>query len=443
MRCLTWMIFLPAHEANYPIILLVHRVNYPFFYYLCEKVKFMVRRKLFWKLLNHLQKKEFSIITGARQTGKSTILRQIEAHCRENSMPVVFLNLENKTILSELNQSPVNLLKFLPESGQRVVALVDEIQYLDDPSNFLKFLYDEYTATVKVIATGSSAFYIDSRFTDSLAGRKRLFHLYTCTFDECLELTEKATLLEELVNIRSRPDYKSTQIELLRIEWEKYMLYGGYPAIVTEPDIQEKIYRLQEIRDSFVKRDMLESGVQNETAFYKLFQLLASQTGNLINVNELSSSLQIKNETVDNYLTILRKCFHISLIKPYFNNLRKELTKMQKVYILDTGMRNCLVNNFQPIAQRPDKGELWENTVFKLLSEINDSDEIKYWRTTAGNEVDFVLAQNEHTVAVEAKFNKLQVKPVKYKVFTSNYPHIKLRFFWMEPFDEEFFRRII
>ncbi len=403
----------------------------------------MVRRKLFWKLLNHLQKKEFSIITGARQTGKSTILRQIEDHCRENSMPVVFLNLENKTILSELNQSPVNLLKFLPDSEQRVVALVDEIQYLDDPSNFLKFLYDEYAAKVKIIATGSSAFYIDSRFTDSLAGRKRLFHLYTCSFDECLELTEKTTLLEELTNIRSRPDYKSTQIELLRIEWEKYMLYGGYPAIVTEPDMQEKIYRLREIRDSFVKRDILESGVQNETAFYKLFQLLASQTGNLINVNELSSSLQIKNETVDNYLTILRKCFHISLIKPYFSNLRKELTKMQKVYILDTGMRNCLLNNFQAITQRHDKGELWENTVFKLLAEINESDEIKYWRTTAGNEVDFVLAHYEHPIAVEAKFNKLQVKPEKYKLFTSNYPQIKLNFLWMEPFDEEFFRALL
>lgn len=402
----------------------------------------MVRRKIFWKLVNHLQNKEFSIITGARQTGKSTILRQIEDYCKENSIPVVFLNLENKAILSEINQTPVNLLKFLPDSERRVVALVDEIQYLDDPSNFLKFLYDEYAAKVKVIATGSSAFYIDNRFTDSLAGRKRLFNLYTCSFEECLELTEKTMLLEELENIRSRPDYKSTQVELLKIEWEKYMLYGGYPAIVTEPDVQEKIFRLREIRDSFVKRDILESGVQNEAAFYKLFQLLASQTGNLINVNELSSSLQIKNETVDNYLTILRKCFHIFLIKPYFSNLRKELTKMQKVYLLDTGLRNCLINSFQPLSQRLDKGELWENTAFKILAELYEPDEIKYWRTTAGNEVDFIITQNDNAMAVEAKFSQSLVKPEKYKIFASNYPQIKLNFLWMEPFGEEFFRRI-
>lgn len=303
-------------------------------------------------------------------------------------------------------------------------------------------MYDEYAAKVKIIATGSSAFYIDKRFTDSLAGRKRLFNLYTCSFEECLEFTEKTMLLEELENIRSRPDYKSTQIELLKIEWEKYMLYGGYPAIVTEPDVQEKIFRLREIRDPFIKRDILESGVQNEAAFYKLFQLLASQTGNLINVNELSSSLQIKNETVDNYLTILRKCFHIFLIKPYFSNLRKELTKMQKVYMLDTGMKNCLINNFQAISQRLDKGALWENTAFRILAELYEPDEIKYWRTTAGNEVDFIITQNANAVAVEAKFSQSLVKPEKYKLFASNYPQIKLNFLWMEPFGEEFFRRI-
>lgn len=402
----------------------------------------MVRRKIFWKLLNHLQKKEFSIITGARQTGKSTVLRQLQEHCNEHSVPVVFINLENKSILSQINETPINLLKFLPQGDQRVVALVDEIQYLDDPSNFLKLIYDEYAAKVKIIATGSSAFYIDNRFSDSLAGRKRLFHLYTCSFEETLELTEKTELLKELENIRSREDYKSTQLEVISIEWEKYMLYGGYPAIVIEPDVKEKIYRLREIRDSFVKRDILESGVQNETAFYKLFQLLASQTGNLVNVNELSSSLQIKNETVDNYLTILRKCFHISLIKPYYSNLRKELTKMQKVYLLDNGMRNCLLNNFQPLSERLDKGELWENTAFKILAELYDSDEIKYWRTSAGNEVDFILNQNSHAIALEAKFSQAQIKPEKYKMFTTNYPQIKLKYMWLEPFNEDFFRRI-
>ena len=110
----------------------------------------MIRRKLFEDLQAHLLKKEYSIITGARQTGKSTLLKQLEAHCKQMEIPVVFLNLENKTILSELNNNPLNILKFMPEPNKKTVVLMDEIQYLDDPSNFLKLLYDEHSAQIKV-----------------------------------------------------------------------------------------------------------------------------------------------------------------------------------------------------------------------------------------------------------------------------------------------------
>jgi len=402
----------------------------------------MIRRKLFEDLQAHLLKKEFSIITGARQTGKSTLLKQLEIYCKEMEIPVVFLNLENKTILAELNENPLNLLKFTPEPNARTIALVDEIQYLDDPSNFLKLLYDEHSDQIKVVATGSSAFYIDNQFKDSLAGRKKIFQLYTCSFDEYLELSGKSDLREEKDHLLKNGDFKSTLTDYLRVEWESYMLYGGYPAIVTEPDKQEKINRLKEIRDSFVKRDILESGVNNETAFYNLFRILAGQTGGIVNVNELSSTLRIKNETADNFLTIMQKCFHIALVKPFFRNLRKELVKMPKVFMLDTGLRNCLLNNFQPLAVRTDKGELWENTVFRILADKIGTDAIQYWRTSAGNEVDFVLSDNERLKAIEVKYDNNQVNLNKYKLFTENYPDIPLQFFWLNPFDQDFFRRI-
>jgi len=402
----------------------------------------MIRRKLFEDLQVHLLKKEFSIITGARQTGKSTLLRQLEVYCKEMEIPVIFLNLENKTILAELNENPLNLLKFMPEPNTRTIALVDEIQYLDDPSNFLKLLYDEHSEHIKVVATGSSAFYIDNQFRDSLAGRKKIFQLYTCSFDEYLELSGKSDLREEKDYLLKNGDFKSTLIDYLRVEWESYMLYGGYPAIVTEPDKQEKINRLKEIRDSFVKRDILESGINNETAFYNLFRILAGQTGGMVNINELSSTLRIKNETADNFLTIMQKCFHIALVKPFFRNLRKELVKMPKVFMLDTGLRNCLLNNFQPLAVRTDKGELWENTVFRILADKMSTDAIQYWRTSAGNEVDFVLSENEKLKAIEVKYDNNQVNLNKYKLFTENYPDIPLQFFWLNPFGQDFFRRI-
>ena len=401
-----------------------------------------MRRALFDQLASHLQKKEFTIITGARQTGKSTLLRQLEAHCNELSIPSTFLNLENKDILSILNEQPLNLLNYLPDVKGRVIAFIDEIQYLDDPSNFLKLLYDEHVEKVKIVATGSSAFYIDDHFKDSLAGRKRVFQLLTCSFNEYLQLRDKNTLLQEYERILSNKEAKTTQLEYLRLEWQSYMLYGGYPAVITEPDSREKIEKLKEIRDSFVKRDILESGVENETAFYHLFMLLAEQSGSLMNVHELSATLRIKSDTVNNYLHILQKCFHLALVKPFFRNLRKELTKMPKVFLLDTGLRNCLLNNFQQIPDRMDKGELWEIVLFRVLTDKYGWDAIYYWRTADGNEVDFVLPEIENPFAIEAKYDEALIKPSKYKKFAEAYPGIPLHFAWLYPFNEDFFRRL-
>jgi len=402
----------------------------------------MIHRKLFDDLREHLLKKEYSIITGSRQTGKSTLLKQLEDYCKQKEMPVVFLNLENKAILAELNENPLNLLKFMSEPEKRTVALVDEVQYLDDPSNFLKLLYDEHSNRIKVVATGSSAFYIDNKFRDSLAGRKKIFQLYTCSFDEYLDLSGKTHLREEKDHLLKNRVFKSTLIDYLHVEWESYMIYGGYPAIVTEPDKQEKINRLNEIRDSFVKRDIMESGVINEIAFYDLFRILAGQTGCIVNVNELSSTIRIKNETVNNFLKIMQKCFHIALIKPFFHNLRKELIKMPKVFLLDTGLRNCLLNNFQPVAVRTDKGELWENMVFRIIADKIGTDAIQYWRTSGGNEVDFVLSDIDRLKAIEVKYDSNQVNLNKYKIFKESYPEIPLNFFWLHPFGQDFFRRI-
>ncbi|MDR2801836.1 MAG: ATP-binding protein [Prevotellaceae bacterium] len=402
-----------------------------------------MQRDLFNTLKAHLPSKDFTILTGARQTGKSTLLRQLESYCKKTGELSVFLNLENKNLLQTLNESPLNTLKLLPETTRRIVVFIDEIQYLDDPSNFLKLLHDEYSAAVKIVATGSSAFYLDEKFNDSLAGRKRIFRLLTCSFFEYLRLRGKEELLQEVVRIQTSPQAKTQQGELLQHEWLQYMLYGGYPAVITEPDVNEKIAYLTELRDSFVKRDVLEAGVQNETAFYTLFRLLASQSGQLVNINELATTVRIANETVIKYLYILQKCFHIALVKPFFKNLRKELTKMSKVYLMDTGLRNCLLHNFQSPEARMDKGELWENMYFRLLVEKYNPDDILFWRTTAGNEVDFILHPLTQPRAVEVKYDRETIRESKYRMFRTTYPDIPLDFAWMQPFDEDFFREIL
>ncbi|HET8829821.1 MAG TPA: ATP-binding protein [Pelobium sp.] len=394
------------------------------------------------KLVQHLPKKEFTILTGARQTGKSTLLKQLEKHCVAENIPVVFLNFEFKNLLADLDDNPLNLLNYLPQTTAKKVVLIDEVQYLKDPTNFLKLLYDEHAADIKIIATGSSAFYMDDKFNDSLAGRKRIFTLLTCSFDEYLELLERPDLLAEKTRITANPKAKSTQIGYLKNEWDNYMIYGGYPAVITERDFKEKQARLRELRDSFVKRDILEAGVQNETVFYQLFRLIASQTGGLININELATTLKVRNETIASYLYVMQKCFHIALVKPFFKNLRKELVKMPKAYLLDSGLRNCLINNFQPIATRLDKGELWECVNYKLLAEKHSFDDIKFWRTADGNEVDFVLPESESPYAIEVKFDELQAKVSKYQKFLEGYPEIDFQFSYYNNFNEGFFRRI-
>jgi len=400
-----------------------------------------MERDLYHKIIEHLDKKEHTIITGARQTGKSTLLKQILDYCGKKNDPVVFLNLENKDILTELEQSPLNLMKFLPDTDKKIMVFLDEVQYLSDPSNFLKLIYDEYKDKIKIIATGSIAFYIERKFNDSLAGRKHIFFLPTCSFDEYLKFIDADQLLNEIYQIKNKKSYKSLALQLIKKEYDNYVIFGGYPAVILEKQINEKISILTDIRDSFIKKDILESGVKNEIDFYKLFRILAAQIGNLLNVNELSKTLKIKHETVENYLYVLQKCFHIALVRPYSKNIRNELTKMSKVYLLDTGMINVLTNNFQPLDEKINKGNFLENIYYRQLARHYGMSNINYWRTTNGNEVDFIIHETgKPSCAVEVKYNNEKINKVKYKKFRVDYPEIDLSFAYYEPFSEDFFR---
>lgn len=397
----------------------------------------MIRRKKHTMISNHISKREFTILIGARQIGKSTLLKQLFEELKQNGEAVFFLNLDRKDILEELNQNPENLLKICPlQSDKKIIVFIDEIQYLDDATNFLKLLFDEYSTQLKIVATGSSAFYIDRQFNDSLVGRKKIFQMGTLDFEEFLLFKNRADLVNEISQFKSKKKSKSIQENLLWAYMDEFINYGGYPAVVLEENVEDKIELLREIRDSYIKRDVLESGITDETKFYRMLMLLASQTGNLLNVNEISNTLRISNSTVENYLYVLQKCFHITLLKPFYANLRKELTKMPKVYINDLGLRNVLINYFSPLEQRADKGAVLENFSFRLLSDRYEEDQIKYWRTADGNEVDFVIETSYlKGFAVEIKFSEQEAKMSKYNKFIQNYPDFPLEFWWWKKMD--------
>lgn len=396
----------------------------------------MMRRKKYDDLLQHLPKREHTILIGARQTGKSTLLKQLAETLTQTGETVVLLNLERKDVLLELNQSPDHLFRYIPNQQQTIVyVLIDEIQYLDDPTHFLKLLYDEYAGKLKIVATGSSAFYIDRQFRDSLAGRKRIFELQTLDFDEFLLFKNQDRLARQLQLLRAGDIQKSVLENALWVALEEYITYGGYPAVVLESSVVDKQERLRELRDSFVKRDFLEAGITDEIRFYRLMILLASQVGNLLNVNELANTLRLTHATTDEFLYVLQTCFHIRLVRPFFGNIRKELIKMPKVYFSDLGLRNVLINYFAPLDQRADKGALLENYVYRRLIEQYPADQVKFWRTADGNEVDFVVEETAlGGKAIEVKFSPREANLAKYRKFTEAYPDFPLQFYgWSDP----------
>jgi predicted AAA+ superfamily ATPase len=394
-----------------------------------------MKRMIYQKLVEHITAKEATVLIGARQTGKSTLLKQLRDYLELKGESVQFFNLERKELLSDLSAHPENIFKYLPShENRRQYVLIDEVQYLPDPTNFLKLLYDEYCDRIKLVVTGSSAFYIDEKFRDSLAGRKKIFELRTLDFEEFLLFSNAQDELSELYKLQSGVISVSVLENRLWSYLETYLTYGGYPAVVLEPDNGAKQERLAELRDSFVKRDMLESGIEDEFKFYRLFTLLAAQTGSLLNISELSGTLHLSQHHLSHYLYVLQKYFHINLVRPFSRNIRKELTKMPKIFFNDPGLRNILVNYFAPLESRADKGQILENYVYLRLARRYQADKIKYWRTADGQEVDFIAEESAFAGrAVEVKFSKAGFKAGKYARFRETYPEYPLEvWFWGE-----------
>lgn len=374
-------------------------------------------RNITEKAQKNLYQDEILLFVGARQAGKTTILKQLQEFLKKQGEICYFFSLEDPDYLNLLNESPKNLFKIFPINlSKKNFVFVDEIQYLDNPSNFLKYFYDEYAGKIKLLVSGSSAFYIDKKFKDSLAGRKKIFNVSTLSFREFIRFKGDDEL--------SRKDFNNlalSETEKTVGYYREFIVYGGYPRVVLA-DFDQKKEILQELAYSYIKKDILESRVKQDEMFYKMFKILSSQIGNLFNAYALASTLGVSRSLIDNYIYIMQKSFHIRLVRPFFKNVRKEMIKMPKVYFLDLGLRNFFAGSFDLFDVRSDKGMLLENAVYRQLVEKNDFDEIKFWRTVAGNEVDFVAGNS----AFEVKLCSEKFKKNRYQKFLENYPEIKL-----------------
>jgi len=159
---------------------------------------------------------------------------------------------------------------------------------------------------------------------------------------------------------------------------------------------------LQDILSSYIKKDVRDAGIKNVDKYFALLKILASQTGKLVNSQELANTLNMAHKTVEEYLYVMKKSYQVAFIRPFYKNARKELTKMPKVYFLDNGYRNSLINSYEALTDRVDKGAALENSLFTEFVKLGVSN-INYWRTQDKIEVDFVV---DERYAFEAKMNK-------------------------------------
>lgn len=392
----------------------------------------MNRIKISEKIIKHLPDKRFSILIGARQVGKTTVVKQVRDYLIKQNEKAFFISFENPEILNAVNAHPENIFKYAVHPStlhkkERLFLLIDEVQYAGNPSNFLKYVYDTYESQVKIIATGSSAFYINKDFKDSLAGRKKIFELYSLSFEEFLHFKGQDKLIKDLTELRKNSKHQSLNKHTLQNLFNEYLTYGGYPAVVLQKNEEDKKELLQELINSYMRKDANEANIKDELKFFQLVRVLAAQTGSLVNVNSLGNALKLSNGAIENYLYLLQKCFHIHLLQPKYNNTIKEITKMPKVYFNDLGLRNILLKQFGRVDERLDKGALIENYVYTRLRDLNSKEDLFFWRTADGNEVDFLIEDklNEGR-AFEVKFDAAEFRVSKYKKFVSHYPNFPL-----------------
>ncbi|MCY7327636.1 MAG: ATP-binding protein [Saprospiraceae bacterium] len=350
----------------------------------------MYNRKIFPILEAHLSKQEVTVITGMRRVGKSTTLRHLlEISPLANKL---YLDLERPDHRLVFQQKLFgDVQRELEQLGIRfdqpgIVAL-DEIQLVPEITHFIKYYHDH--SPIKFIVTGSSSFYLRNRFSESLAGRKRIFEMYPLDFFEFLHF--KGVDASELSKYSMQP-YSLPLYNRFKAWYEEFVRFGGFPQVVLAGTEEDKIVFLQDIINAYIELDIrLLSDFDASATLYRLIRLLAARSGTLLEVSGVTGVLGADRRKVGAYLELLERTYFIYLVAPFTKNTDKEIAYRKKVFLADTGILNQLA--------QVSSGQVFENAVFLQLLWSGIAD-IRYYQTKSGAEIDFVLDQK---TAVEVK----------------------------------------
>ena len=357
----------------------------------------MIERSLAAILEKNVGKGKALILLGARQTGKTTLLKELFG----NKHNVIWLNGDEPDTLAMFSEANSSRLRSILAGYD--ILVVDEAQRIENVG--LKFkLITDHIPEIQLIASGSSAFDLANLVNEPLTGRKLEYTLYPLSFKELVDhhgqLEESRLLLHRLI-------------------------FGYYPEVVTAAGNEKEI--LHQLSDSYLFKDILMwERIKKPDKLVKLLQALAFQLGSEVSYNELGRMVGLNNETIEKYIQLLEKTFVIFRLGAFSRNLRKELRKGKKIYFYDNGIRNALIANFASPELRQDIGALWENFLISERMKYIHYQRIwgnsYFWRTRDQQEIDYIEDRDGVLHAFEFKWNPSKKARLS-RTFSSAYPN--------------------
>lgn len=364
----------------------------------------MYKRLLKKQIKSKLFSGKAIIITGARQTGKTTLALEIISEIKPKKKTRL-INCDNPTDRELLASKNLDFLKQLV--GDAEIVFIDEGQKTETIGQSLKLLVDYYKKKKQFIVTGSSSFNLLDRTEEALTGRKFVFRLFPLSAEE----------------IFPDKNFLSFQKSL-----ESLLIYGSYPEVVQQKSFEDKQDLLLSITSSYLYKDILEfQAVKNPEILNSLLKALSLQIGKEVSYTEISNLIGIDKKTVESYVDILEKSYIIFRLPPYYSNKRKEISKLRKIYFYDIGIRNAVINNFNFLNARGDIGELWENYLMVERMKFQTYHKIiannYFWRTYDGTEIDLVEDGGGKVIGYEFKWNEKKGRtkaPDKWKEYKNS-----------------------
>ena len=353
----------------------------------------MIQRELRSVIDSWLFKNKILIIYGARQVGKTTLAKQI---LNDHDARDAYYSCEIPSVRESLASKEPSILKRY--FGHHKMMVLDEAQFVPEIGQILK-IFSDHLPDIQIIATGSSSFELAEKTSEPLTGRALTFTLFPFSYSELGQIY--------------RPVERKAQIDI-------FLTYGMYPEIIQANHKQAQIL-LEDLTSRYLYKDIFQfENIRKATKLEQLLQLLALQIGNLVSFHELANKLRVNERTIMRYIDILEKAFVIFRLPAYSRNPRSEVVKKKKIYFYDVGIRNGIIQQYQPLSLRIDKGGLWENFLIverlKYLQHQLLNPKGFFWRSKTQQEVDYLEELNGELSAYEIKWSVSKKKvPTEFK----------------------------